>query len=85
MIEFLCWVDVLPIELFNLYVSLFAGATWIFTSFVERISNARNQRLERNLDAAGFYSVRDVLREPVLVELDDDSASRIVYAAAKQR
>lgn len=85
MIEFLNWVDVLPIELFNLYVSVFACVVWVFTFFSERILHESGSRLDRNLGSIGDSSVYRILREPVLVELDHDAACQLVDAAVLEQ
>lgn len=85
MIEFLNWVDVLPIELFNLYVSVFACVVWVFTSFFERTSYESGSGLDRDLGGIGDCSVYRILRKPILIELDNDGAEQLVNAAVLEQ
>ena len=81
MTELFVWLDALPAGLFNLYVSVFAFVVWVATFFFERNQSAERARLDRGVGASGNCSVCGVLRQPVLVELDAESAERLVDAA----
>ncbi len=88
MISFLHWVDTLPPEIFNLSVIVLAGVIRAFTFFAERTwyaTAATAAGLERDLGVSGFCTVCGLLREPVLLELDAESAQQLVDTACLEQ